>query len=409
GYGSDEDDNGEDDDGMQILLSQTGDQRRRRASRQTEQMASSVAKPSSTADETQQLPTEWNVLCNSDNMTLGIDRLSVQYTGPGRQDTDAAQVQTNHSIPVRSGIYYFEMYVKSRGQSGYIGIGLSVYGIGAHRLPGWDEGSWGYHGDDGNIFGGEGHGHPYGPGFTTGDTVGCGIDFMLKRIFFTRNGFFLGYAFKGIDTSKDLYPCVGMRTPGEHVAANFGQKAFAYDIDHYVSEAHDNALTTVSRASVDRLLSSKQSPPPQKEKPCKDSDKAHKMNDVEISKELLAIRDSELGTAQYGSSMAKSDAALAIVLSHLLDNEYYSTARALIENILGKSSGKAVSENKRLASILRMINDQDTKRETRKRICKHICDGDIDYALGLLQESYPQVLEDECLVFQLRCRQFIEL
>ncbi|KAI8322212.1 SPRY-domain-containing protein, partial [Martensiomyces pterosporus] len=344
--------------------------------------AGSGTKPSDTADEGQDLPTEWHPLCESSRMTIGPDRLSVQYTGPGRQDADAAQVQANNCIPARSGVYYFELHIKSRGQSGYIGIGLSLYGIGAHRLPGWDEGSWGYHGDDGNSFGGDGHGHPYGPGFTTGDTVGCGIDFMLRRIFFTRNGFFLGYAFKDIDISKDLYPCVGMRTPGEHVVANFGHKAFAYDIDHYVSEAHDSALVAVSATGMDTL---------------------------QISRELLHIRDGELGTVPHGSDIATSDATLSIILSHLLDNEHYATARALIENIVGRSSSEAAARNERLADILKVLGEQDLRRAKRKRICRYICEGDIDYSLGLLQESYPQVLEDESLVFQLRCRQFIEL
>ncbi|KAJ2387962.1 hypothetical protein GGI23_006161, partial [Coemansia sp. RSA 2559] len=62
-----------------------------------------------------------------------------------------------------------------------------------------------------------------------------------------------------------------------------------------------------------------------------------------------------------------------------------------------------------LVAVLDRISKLDAQRNSRRQICKHICDGEIDYALGLLQESYPRVLEDESLVFQLRCRQFIEL
>ena len=47
------------------------------------------------------------------------------------------------------------------------------------QRTGWEEKySYGYHGDDGNAFGGTGAGEKYGPQFTTGDTVGCCVDFM---------------------------------------------------------------------------------------------------------------------------------------------------------------------------------------------------------------------------------------
>ncbi|KAJ2011888.1 hypothetical protein GGI06_004354, partial [Coemansia sp. S85] len=204
----------------------------------------------------QRLPSGWQPAKSLANMAVDSDRVTLRYTGPGRQDHDAAMVRSNYSIPTHTGVYYFEVTIKSRGQSGYIGVGLSQGNVAVHRLPGWDAGSWGYHGDDGNSFSGDGRGSRYGPGFTTGDTVGCGIDFAQRRIFFTRNGFFLGYAFDKIDTTKDLFPCVGMRTPGEHVKANFGRKPFAFDISHYVSAAHEDAVKLVSGASICALLPS---------------------------------------------------------------------------------------------------------------------------------------------------------
>jgi len=36
------------------------------------------------------------------------------------------------------------------------------------RLPGWDNHSYGYHGDDGCAFKGSGKGNAYGPTFSTG-------------------------------------------------------------------------------------------------------------------------------------------------------------------------------------------------------------------------------------------------
>ncbi|KAJ2004157.1 hypothetical protein H4R26_002672 [Coemansia thaxteri] len=349
------------------------------------------------------LPTAWQPQKNMLNMAVDGDRVSLRYTGPGRQDQDAAMVRSNYSIPVHTGVYYYEVMIKSRGQSGYIGVGLSQGGVGVHRLPGWDSGSWGYHGDDGNCFNGDGRGTRFGPGFTTGDTVGCGIDFMLRRIFFARNGVFIGYAFERIDTARDLFPCVGMRTPGEHVRANFGRRPFAFDIGHYVSSAHEAAMRLVGGASIQGLL-------PSREGACEsrssgDGDPRSENGRDLSAAALLRLRDSELGAGvPRGARMDSAGATLGVVLSHLLHNEYFATARALISNVVGPEGHSA-----RVAAICGALEAQDARRETRRRICRHIEQGDIDYALGLLQDAHPAVLANESLVFQLRCRQFIEL
>lgn len=51
--------------------------------------------------------------------------------------------------------------------------------------------------------------------------------------FYTKNGTMLGTAFRNIGNIP-LYPCIGLRTPGEQVTVNFGQAAFVFDIDQYV-------------------------------------------------------------------------------------------------------------------------------------------------------------------------------
>ncbi|RIB26132.1 hypothetical protein C2G38_2030482 [Gigaspora rosea] len=52
---------------------------------------------------------------------------------------------------------------------------------------GYYKGSWGYHGDDGKIFYERVY-RSYGPLFTTGDTIGCCINFKHKTAFYTKNG-----------------------------------------------------------------------------------------------------------------------------------------------------------------------------------------------------------------------------
>ena len=115
----------------------------------------------------------------------------------------------------------------------YSGVGFSEIEAPLNRLPGWDETSYGYHGDDGNIFASSGLGQSYGPTFTTGDVIGCCFDLAEKQIFFTKNGENLGVAFKVV-TSTALFPTIGLQTPGEKVEANFGQSEFIFDFDKYV-------------------------------------------------------------------------------------------------------------------------------------------------------------------------------
>jgi Ran-binding protein 9/10 len=80
----------------------------------------------------------------------------------------------------------------------FVGMGFATRYVLLNRMPGWDTArgpTWGYHGDDGGIFihSEDGsRGHLYGPKYTTGDTVGCGVDFDKGVIFFTKNGVLLG-------------------------------------------------------------------------------------------------------------------------------------------------------------------------------------------------------------------------
>ena len=59
-------------------------------------------------------------------------------------------------------------------------------------MPGWSRGSWGYHGDDGKLYGEKGTGNNYGPLYGTGDVVGCAINLDSGVIFFTKNRKHLG-------------------------------------------------------------------------------------------------------------------------------------------------------------------------------------------------------------------------
>ena len=114
-----------------------------------------------------------------------------------------------------------------------VAIGLSTSRFRAHsKMPGWDYESYGYHGDDGGVFHGKGEMiRLYGPKFGPGDTVGCGLDYASRRIFFCKNGEFLGYAFDRVDErmiEAGLYPTVGLDSHCP-IFVNYGSKPFKFD------------------------------------------------------------------------------------------------------------------------------------------------------------------------------------
>jgi hypothetical protein len=59
-------------------------------------------------------------------------------------------------------------------------------------MPGWDELSWGYHGDDGQKFHASGTGKAYAELYGKGDVIGCTIDQSKGTATFTKHGKDLG-------------------------------------------------------------------------------------------------------------------------------------------------------------------------------------------------------------------------
>jgi hypothetical protein len=185
-------------------------------------------------EEDTPLPRCWSVKDKFNYIGLSQNYLRVIYKGYGKTPKDASSVRATHAIPASCGLYYYEVKIVSKGRDGYMGIGLSSQIVSTNRLPGWDKMSYGYHGDDGNAFCGSGTGQVYGPTFTTGDVIGCGLNLIEGSCFYTKNGHHLGTAFT--DMPSQLYPTVGLQTPGEIIDANFGQEPFLFDIEGEMQE-----------------------------------------------------------------------------------------------------------------------------------------------------------------------------
>uniref|UniRef100_A0A3Q3XNF4 RAN binding protein 10 n=1 Tax=Mola mola TaxID=94237 RepID=A0A3Q3XNF4_MOLML len=198
-------------------------------------------------EEETPLPRSWSPKDKYSYIGLSQNNLRVHYKGHGKNHKDAASVRATHPIPAACGIYYFEVKIVSKGRDGYMGIGLSAQGVNMNRLPGWDKHSYGYHGDDGHSFCSSGTGQPYGPTFTTGDVIGCCHCFSMNYNF----GLFLD--FLGL-FQPNLYPTVGLQTPGEIVDANFGQQPFVFDIEDYMSEWRAKIHGMIARFPIGERL-----------------------------------------------------------------------------------------------------------------------------------------------------------
>ncbi|ORX95020.1 SPRY-domain-containing protein [Basidiobolus meristosporus CBS 931.73] len=312
-----------------------------------------------------QLPTAWSSKDKCSLLELSTDGLRVDYNGAGKSDSDAAAVRANYPIPPQCGLFYFEVEVISKGRDGYIGIGFSAHGVSLNRLPGWDPNSWGYHGDDGNSFCCSGNGKQYGPVYTTGDIIGCCVNFRDGSAFYTKNGVFLGIAFR--ELKGPLYPSVGFRTPGEQIEVNFGQRRFKFDIEHYMREEKAKLKSYINDTPIPQ--SSHLTP-----------------NHVNISSEnnLPSILNE-------------------LILSYMVHHGYGETARTFARDVLGnhKSLDSAINGS---------LYSSETDVTSRQKIRGYILSGDIAAAIQLCNERYPDVLRDnESIHFRLRCRTFVEM
>ncbi|KAJ3008579.1 hypothetical protein HKX48_008449 [Thoreauomyces humboldtii] len=323
------------------------------------------------APKTLNLPTQWNARDKCTSLELSTGGQRVTYTGPGQLDTHAAAVRSNHPIPPQCGLFYYEVKIISKGRDGYIGIGLCTQGVLLTRLPGWEDHSWGYHGDDGHSFCCSGTGRAYGPVFTTGDVIGCVVNFMNKTISFTKNGVWLGPAVKNVaelsNPEKHLYPSVGLRTPGEIVEANFGQHKFRFDIDHHYKEEKARLWQEINAAPL----------PP-------------------IS--LPTVQEK-------GQSSGRIN---PLILSYLIHHGFCETAASFHAS----TASAAGEDGPALPQSQSQEADSFDKSDIlqRQAIRNAILTGKLEEAVDLLDSHYPSIMQqNRHVAFQLKSQRFIEL
>ncbi|KAI5927049.1 SPRY domain-containing protein [Camillea tinctor] len=311
------------------------------------------------------LPTRWNKDDKYGALEVSVDGLEVKYQGsrqnPREQEHEVCGIRADHPMPSQAGVYYFEVTLLSRRRDETtVCIGFLTKNVALSRPPGWEPDSYGYHGDDGDVYSGGNVGKRYKDTFGPEDTIGCGINFRTGSVFFTKNANELGVAFQNV--KGKLYPAVGMKKAGEHVRVNFGQKPFIFPIDNYMNKEQEIIRSAIAKTSIEKLVS-----PP--------------INETELIQQL--------------------------VLQFLQHDGYVETARAFAEEIQNEKQALRIDSGVPVTGI-NIKDDEDAHR--RQRIRRAILEGDIDRALRYTDKYYSHVLKDNSHVyFKLKCRKFIEM
>ncbi|TYJ18471.1 hypothetical protein E1A91_A09G125400v1 [Gossypium mustelinum] len=312
----------------------------------------SSAAPTDMEEDEEEAPKELNTINSSGGfLVVAPDKLSVKYTTVNLHGHDVGVVQSNKPAPVKRLLYYFEIYVKDAGAKGQIAIGFTNEGFKMRRQPGWEVNSCGYHGDDGLLYRGQGKGDAFGPTYTTGDTVGGGINYASQEFFFTKNGVLVGTVCKEKEMKGRLFPTIAVHSQNEEVHVNFGQKKFAFDLKEYEAQERLNRQMTIEKISLPPNIS-------------------------------------------YG-----------LVRSYLLHYGYEDTLNSF--DLASKSTIPPVyiaQENG--------FDEQDIgyALNQRKILRQLIRNGEIDAAISKLRDWYPQIVQDDksATCFLLHCQKFIE-
>ncbi|CAN6980046.1 unnamed protein product, partial [Brassica oleracea var. botrytis] len=143
-------------------------------------------------------------------------------------------VQPRIQAPIKCIAYYFEILLTNAGSEGRIATGFSTASW-IDSLGSSDFKKCYYHGDTGLIHCLQGKGltitaanKTTASTYTTGDIVGCGIDYVSQEFFFTKNGSLVGTSpkvFNGV-----LYPTVALHSKNEEVTVNFQPQTFRFDL-----------------------------------------------------------------------------------------------------------------------------------------------------------------------------------
>ena len=316
-------------------------------------------------NDTAPLPSSLSTTDKHQGLDLLGDHYEMRYSGVNGKELEAASIRTDNPISPQCGIYYYEITIRNKSKDCAVAVGFSSSSFSLERLPGWEPQSWAYHSDDGKIYDGQPNGHTYKSGFGERDIIGCGIDFNKGSAFFTKNGHDLGIAFRDINfPTTPIFPCIGMKKHnGILISVNLGQSPFIYDIMSRLAGEEEKVALQISKTRTNRLH-------------------RDQSNETSFMQELVA---------QF--------------LSH---GGYIETSKAFSQQVHEERIALHGDE----PSLPELQNADAPDARPRQEIRQAILKGDIDTALTHTNQHFPGVLQAQSnahILFQLKCRKFIEL
>ncbi|KAJ3426404.1 ran-binding protein 9/10 [Anaeramoeba flamelloides] len=396
----------------------------------------------------QKFPSRWDSKLRGEYCQLFKKGQTVMYTGPEVSEGISSSVLANMPIPQHCAIYYFEIEIMRGTNEGIIGVGLAPKDYDLKKLPGWDHYSIALHGDDGNVFFCDPAGDQYlSDGYTTGDKIGVCYNLLKRQLFFVKNGEELS-TIQGVEFKKQLpYPILGMRSPTNRVATNFGDKAFLFDIDAYFLKEKKEYFDRINTAQIKKnlmfdlilshlkfkgnyktylmLLKEKNQFYPElknEDQKLKTIEQRHniekktqviKKNDEE--KEKVKEREKEMGKAKEMEMEMEMEKGKEMEKEKEKEIEIEKDIEKKIEMEMEKVKNQNNIQNKKqritnFPNCNKSINQIINEIKIRKKIEKIILNGEIIQAKNTIEEYYPNLLlKNPKIKFQLQKQIFLEM
>jgi hypothetical protein len=158
----------------------------------------------------------------------------VQSSGEAKTESKADSLSV-----LQSRVLYFEVTVVSEGHNSSgntktaVAIGMCDGEFGLTQAPGAMKGSFGFSGASGIFKNGDtaakkGAKAAVPELIKSGTVLGCGLDVLNKKAFFTRNGKRFGQIYDVSIESRDYFACVACSVEDAVMRVNYGQKPFMF-------------------------------------------------------------------------------------------------------------------------------------------------------------------------------------
>jgi hypothetical protein len=165
---------------------------------------------------------------NKQYSTVHDDCLTFEYIANKRTGFPNVSAQAQYPTHNET-ISYFEVLIIKIAKSSSIAIGLGPNTLSSSKLPGSEKNTFAIVSDGRKYTSNEFYNYNGNEPFCDGDVIGCGFNRETMEIFFTKNGVFLGVAFRNIPLTTTFFPTFGLSRPGDKIKVNFGETDFMFD------------------------------------------------------------------------------------------------------------------------------------------------------------------------------------